>query len=95
MQTFSVRACGRTRTRMRAAIFVHSVAGRALKMCVRVRAYTNFLVRTCADVCGRAPHGCGCGHKSGVQCACKSKLKHIFFKYAHLFFQYIVLFCTL
>ena len=38
MQTFSVRACGCTRTRMRAAIFVHSVAGRALKMCVRVRA---------------------------------------------------------
>ena len=40
MQTFSVRA--------RAAIFVHLGAGGALKMCVRV--YTNFLLRTCADV---------------------------------------------
>ena len=51
-QTFSVRACARTRTRARAAIFVHSGAGGALKVCVRVRAYTNFLVRTCADMRG-------------------------------------------
>ena len=44
LETFSVRACARTRAR--AAIFVHSGAGGALKVCVRVRAYTIFLVRT-------------------------------------------------
>ena len=47
IQTLSVRACARTRTR---AIFVHSGAEGAYKMCVRVRAYYTFLVRTCADV---------------------------------------------
>ena len=38
VQTFSVRACGRAPTRAGAAIFVHSGAEGALKMCVRVRA---------------------------------------------------------
>ena len=41
---------------MGAAIFVHSGAEGALKMCVRVRAYNTFLVRTRADVRRRAPH---------------------------------------
>ena len=45
-----MRACARTRTRAGAAIFVHSGAEGALKMCVRVRAYNTFLVRTRADV---------------------------------------------
>ena len=39
-----------------AAIFVHSGAEGALKICVRVRAYNTFLVRTRADVRRRAPH---------------------------------------
>ena len=56
IKTLSVRACARTRTRAGAAIFVHSGAEGALKMCVRVRAYNTFLVRTRADVRRRAPH---------------------------------------
>ena len=51
-----MRACTHTRTRAGVAIFVQSGAEGALKMCVRVRAYNTFLVRTCADVRGRAPH---------------------------------------
>ena len=55
LQTLSVRACARTRTRAGAAIFVHSGAEGAYKMCVRVRAYYTFLVRTCADVRRTSP----------------------------------------
>ena len=43
-----MRAC--TRTHAGAAIFVQSGTEGALQMCVRVRAYITFLVRTCADV---------------------------------------------
>ena len=48
--------CVRVRTRVGAAIFVHLGAEGALKMCVQVRAYSTFLVRTRANVRGRALH---------------------------------------
>ena len=44
--TFSVRA----RKRAGAAIFVQIGAGKFSEMCVRVRAYIVFKVRTCAHV---------------------------------------------
>ena len=45
-----MRACAPTRTHAGAAIFVHLGVKGALKMCVRVHAYTVFLVWTCTDV---------------------------------------------
>ena len=51
-----MRAYARMRTCAGAAIFVHSGAEGALKMCVQVRVYNTFLVRTCADVSGHVPH---------------------------------------
>ena len=51
-----MRAYARMRTCAGAAIFVHSGAEGALKMCVQVRVYNTFLMRTCADVSGHVPH---------------------------------------
>ena len=43
-----MRACARMRTRASAAIFVQIGAQNFSEMCVRVRAYITFNVRTCA-----------------------------------------------
>ena len=48
LQTFSVRACTRMRTRAGAAIFLQIGAPKCSEMCVRVRAYISFKVRTWA-----------------------------------------------
>ena len=54
-QTFSVRACARTRTRAGAAIFVQIGAEKFSETCMRVRAPHITIFVRCA---------CGCGPKS-------------------------------